>query len=76
MQGLQENRELGALTNNNPVLYTQRSSKELVLVCHAQGFQPRMLRLVSILLVWVQLVQRRCWCSQYNFQRVRLGYCG
>ena len=42
-----ENRELGALTNNNPVLYTQRSPKELVLVCHAQGFQPRMLRLVS-----------------------------
>ena len=42
-----ENRELGALTSNNPVLYTQRSSKELVLVCHAQGFQPRMLRLVS-----------------------------
>ncbi|MAC67549.1 MAG: hypothetical protein CMK54_06050 [Proteobacteria bacterium] len=42
-----ENRELGALTAANPVLYTQRSPKELVLVCHAQGFQPRMLRLVS-----------------------------
>ena len=42
-----ENRELGALTSNNPVLYTQRSPKEIVLVCHTQGYQPRMLRLVS-----------------------------
>jgi hypothetical protein len=42
-----DNRELGALTHSNPVLYTNRSSKELVLVCHANGFQPRMLKLVS-----------------------------
>ena len=42
-----DNRELGALTHGNPVLYTNRSAKELVLVCSAQGFQPRMLRLVS-----------------------------
>mgnify|MGYP001333296870 CR=1 FL=1 len=42
-----DNRELGALTHSNPVLYTNRSPKELVLVCHANGFKPRMLRLVS-----------------------------
>jgi hypothetical protein len=42
-----DNRELGALTNSNPVIYTQRSSKELTLVCSARGFKPRMLKLVS-----------------------------
>tara|TARA_E500000178_G_C16760959_1_gene634785 strand:+ start:170 stop:694 length:525 start_codon:yes stop_codon:yes gene_type:complete len=42
-----DNRELGALTNSNPVIYTQRSSKELTLVCSARGYIPRMLKLVS-----------------------------
>ena len=42
-----DNRELGALTNANPVIYTQRSNKELTLVCSARGYQPRMLKLVS-----------------------------
>tara|TARA_S200000501_G_scaffold363933_1_gene395444 strand:+ start:29 stop:610 length:582 start_codon:yes stop_codon:yes gene_type:complete len=42
-----DNRELGALTHSNPVIYTQRSSKELTLVCSARGYKPRMLKLVS-----------------------------
>ena len=42
-----DNRELGALTHSNPVIYTNRSSKELTLVCSARGYKPRMLKLVS-----------------------------
>ena len=42
-----DNRELGALTHANPVIYTNRSSKELTLVCSARGYKPRMLKLVS-----------------------------
>ena len=42
-----DNRELGALTHSNPVIYTQRSSKELTLVCSARGYKPRMLKLGS-----------------------------